>query len=78
MSESMFIRLFAGISEDCFGAIPLVPFGQWLFPVGIFLLVMGFPVSLRNDFKLVEKAFYKMGGVGHIYGDIAAAWRFAL
>ena len=27
----------------------------------------------NHVFKLVEKAFYKMGGVGHIYGDIAAA-----
>ena len=42
MSESMFIRLFAGVSSDYFDAIPLIPFGQWLLPIGIFLLAVGF------------------------------------
>ena len=41
MSESMFIRLFAGVSPDYFGGIPLIPFGQWLLPIGIFLLTVG-------------------------------------
>ena len=41
MLESMFIRLFAGVSSDYFDAIPLIPFGQWLLPIGIFLLTVG-------------------------------------
>ena len=41
MSESMFIRLFAGVSPDYFGGIPLIPFVQWLLPIGIFLLTVG-------------------------------------
>ena len=47
MSESMFIRLFAGVSSDNFDAIPLIPFGQWLLPIGIFLLTVGIYVE-RN------------------------------
>ena len=42
MPESMFVRLFAGVPPDYFDAIPLIPFGQWLLPIGIFLLVAGF------------------------------------
>ena len=42
MSESMFIRLFAGVPSDYFEAIPLIPFGQWLLPIGFFLLTVGF------------------------------------
>ena len=41
MSESMFIRLFAGVSRDYFDDIPLMPFGQWLLPIGICLLTVG-------------------------------------
>ena len=51
MSESMFIRLFAGVASDYFDAIPLIPFGQWLLPIGIFLLAVGSYVE-RN--KKVE------------------------
>ena len=47
MSESMFIRLFAGVSPDYFDDIPLIPFGQWLLPIGIFLLTVGIYVE-RN------------------------------
>ena len=36
MSESVFIRLFAGVPSDYFEAIPLIPFGQWLLPIGFF------------------------------------------
>ena len=61
MSESMFIRLFAGISEDCFGAIPLVPFGQWLFPVGIFLLVMGFRAERNKTAEIL--ILYRYGTI---------------
>lgn len=42
MPESMFVRLFAGVPPDYFDAIPLIPFGQWLLPIGLFLLVAGF------------------------------------
>lgn len=42
MSESMFIRLFAGVPSDYFGAIPLIPFGWWLLSMGVFLLAAGF------------------------------------
>ena len=66
MSESMFIRLFAGISEDCFGAIPLVPFGQWLFPVGIFLLVMGFRAERNKKAEIL---------ILYRYGTILNWWK---
>lgn len=42
MLESVFIRIFAGVSKDYVGAIPLIPFGQWLLTIGIFLLLVGF------------------------------------
>lgn len=41
MSESMFIRLFAGVSSDYFDSIPVLFLGQWLLPIGIFLLTVG-------------------------------------
>lgn len=41
MWESMFIRLFAGVPSDSFETVPLIAFGWWLLPVGMFLLVMG-------------------------------------
>ena len=61
MSESMFIRLFAGVSSDYFDAIPLIPFGQWLLPIGIFLLTVGF--SMERERKLETFSLYRYKGV---------------
>lgn len=61
MSESMFIRLFAGVSSDYFDAIPLIPFGQWLLPIGIFLLAVGF--SMERERKLETFSLYRYKGV---------------
>ncbi|MCI8847101.1 MAG: hypothetical protein HFI04_12175 [Lachnospiraceae bacterium] len=57
MSESMFIRLFAGVSSDYFDAIPLIPFGQWLLPIGIFLLAVGF--YMERERKLETFSLYR-------------------
>lgn len=59
MSESIFIRLFAGVASDYFDVIPLIPFGQWLLPIGIFLLTMGFYVE-RNR-KVETFSMYRYG-----------------
>ncbi len=61
MSESMFIRLFAGVSPDYFDDIPLIPFGQWLLPIGIFLLTVGF--SMERERKLETFSLYRYKGV---------------
>lgn len=39
---SLFFQLFAGVPMDETEAFPLVPLGYWLFPIGIYLLVIGF------------------------------------
>lgn len=57
MSESMFIRLFAGVSSDYFGAIPLLPFGWWLLSIGVFLLAVGF--YAERDKKLEVLSLYR-------------------
>ncbi|MDE7311875.1 MAG: hypothetical protein K2N87_09735 [Eubacterium sp.] len=61
MSESMFIRLFAGVPLDDFDAIPLLRFGQWLLPVGIFLLAVGF--DKERDGKAEMLSLYRYGTV---------------
>lgn len=57
MSESMFIRLFAGVPSDYFGAIPLIPFGWWLLSMGVFLLAVGF--YGERDRKLEALSLYR-------------------
>lgn len=59
MSESVFIRLFAGVPSDYFEAIPLIPFGQWLLPIGFFLLTVGF---MQNG-KVEIFSLYRYGTV---------------
>lgn len=39
---SLFFQLFAGAAMDETDAFPLVPLGCWLFPIGIYLLIIGF------------------------------------
>ncbi|GFI68606.1 hypothetical protein IMSAG249_00423 [Lachnospiraceae bacterium] len=65
MSESMFIRLFAGVSSDYFDIIPLVPFGQWLLPIGIFLLTVS--VYVERDRKAETFSLYR-------YETVLACW----
>lgn len=66
MSESVFIRLFAGVPSDYFEAIPLIPFGQWLLPIVFFLLIVGFCAE-RNR-KLEIFSLYR-------YGTVLDWWR---
>lgn len=61
MSESVFIRLFAGVPSDYFEAIPLIPFGQWLLPIGFFLLTVGF--YAERDRKVEIFSLYRYGTV---------------
>lgn len=65
MSESMFIRLFAGVSSDYIDIIPLVPFGQWLLPIGIFLLTVS--VYVERDRKAETFFLYR-------YETVLACW----
>ena len=61
MSESMFIRLFAGVPSDYFEAIQLIPFGQWLLPIGFFLLTVGFYAERNRKVEIFS--LYRYGTV---------------
>lgn len=39
---SLFFQLFAGVPMMEVDTFPLVPLGRWLFPIGIYLLIIGF------------------------------------
>ena len=43
---SLFFQLFAGVAMDEMDTFPLVPLGCWLFPIGIYLLVIGFRLGI--------------------------------
>lgn len=66
MSESVFIRLFAGVPSDYFEAIPLIPFGQWLLPIGFFLLIVGFCAERNRKVEIFS--LYR-------YGTVSDWWR---
>ncbi len=62
---SLFFRLFAGVSMDEMDTLPLVPLGCWLFPIGIYLLVLGFGLGMdsRIDVLLLSgMGGYRSGG----------------
>lgn len=46
---SLFFQLFAGVPMDEMDMFPLVPLGCWLFPVGIYLLVIGFRLDMDKQ-----------------------------
>ena len=60
-SASIFIRLFAGVSLDYFDPVPLIPFGQWLLPIGIFLLVVGFRAERDRGAEMLS--LYRCGTI---------------
>lgn len=66
MSENIFTKLFAGVSPDAFDAIPLIPFGRWFLPIGVFLLTVGYCAE-RND-KIWTLSGYR-------YGTVLNWWR---
>lgn len=66
MLESVFIRLFAGVPSDYFEAIPLIPFGQWLLPIGFFLLIVGFCAERNRKVEIFS--LYR-------YGTVSDWWR---
>lgn len=49
MGRSLFFRLFAGVPMDEMDTLPLVPLGCWLFPIGIYLLVLGFGLGMDKQ-----------------------------
>ncbi len=46
---SLFFQLFAGVVMDEMDRLPLVPLGCWLFPIGIYLLVIGFRLGMDKE-----------------------------
>ena len=63
MAASVFGRFFGGVSTEYVDTIPLLPFGQWLLPVGIFLLMMGVYVETKRRMMLF--CLYRYGTVLH-------------
>lgn len=61
MSESVFIKLFAGVAPDYFEAVPLIKFGQWLLPVGIFVFFAGLRAERIRKAELLS--LYRHGTV---------------
>lgn len=41
MGTTIFWQFFMGIPMDEIDTVPLVPFGKWLLPIGIYLLIVG-------------------------------------
>lgn len=46
---SLFFQLFAGVAMDEMDTLLLVPLGCWLFPIGIYLLVLGFQLGMDKQ-----------------------------
>lgn len=46
---SLFFQLFAGVPVDETDTFPLVPLGCWLFPIGIYLLIIGFRLGMDKQ-----------------------------
>lgn len=46
---SLFFQLFAGVPMNEMGTFPLVPLGCWLFPIGIYLLIIGFRFGMDKQ-----------------------------
>lgn len=49
MGMTLFFRLFAGVPVDEMDAFPLVPLGCWLFPIGIYLLAIGYRLGMDKQ-----------------------------
>ena len=47
--------------SDYFEAIPLIPFGQWLLPIGFFLLIVGFCAERNRKVEIFS--LYRYGTV---------------
>ena len=65
MEMSLFFRLFAGVPMSEMDIFPLVPLGCWLFPIGIYLLIIGFDlvwISRINDLLLFDVGRPRSGG----------------
>lgn len=46
---SLFFQLFAGVPMNEMDTFPLVPLGCWLFPIGIYLLIIGFHFGMDKQ-----------------------------
>ncbi|MDE7423259.1 MAG: hypothetical protein K2N51_06165 [Lachnospiraceae bacterium] len=50
MGKSIFWQFFSGIPiEEIIGKVPLLPFGRWLFPIGVYLLIAGSYIEKRRN-----------------------------
>ena len=49
MGMSLFFRLFAGVPMDETDTFPLIPLGCWLFPIGIYVLIIGFLLGMDKQ-----------------------------
>lgn len=49
MGMSLFFQLFAGVPMNEMDTFPLVPLGRWLFPIGIYLLIIGFRFGMDKQ-----------------------------
>lgn len=54
MGTTIFWQFFTGIPMDEIDTVPLVPFGKWLLPIGVYLLIAGsFQEQRRKNETLV-------------------------
>lgn len=49
MEISLFFRLFAGVPMNEMDTFPFVPLGCWLFPIGIYLLIIGLRLGMDKQ-----------------------------
>ena len=55
---SLFFQLFAGVPMDEMDTFPLVPLGCWLFPIGIYLLIISFRLDMDKQNRCFVIARY--------------------
>lgn len=77
---SLFFQLFAGVPMNEMDTFPLVPLGCWLFPIGIYLLIIGFRFGMDKQnrrFVMVRCGWIQKWWKHHflrslLYGGFAA------
>lgn len=66
MGTTIFWQFFTGIPMDEIDTVPLVPFGKWLLPVGVYLLIAGSFLEQRRKNETL---------VCYRYGNRKRWWR---
>jgi len=59
--EGIFAKMFAGVPLDAFDGIPWIPFGRWMMPIGVFLLLVGLRAKTEDRIELFSA--YRFGTV---------------